>query len=159
VDWPVFLAHRPPGAASSLFANFAPAQSAAKSPGALAPQPEFLARVQGLPAEQARQALNEYLCLRAAQLLKIDPAQLTAAASDLAGHRLNEFGFDSLMGIEMRNRIKTELGVDVPIHRFIGGATVAQIGELIHDQLMLKTLLSSSVELDRADEDIEVITL
>src|SRR4029077_21233579 len=49
---------------------------------------------------------------------------------------ITNFGFDSLMAIEFRNRIQTDLGVILPIVHLLQGASVAQIVTILLDQVL-----------------------
>jgi len=48
---------------------------------------------------------------------------------------LNEMGLDSLMSIELRNKIQSELEVDVPITKFMEGITIAALSNQLNEQL------------------------
>ncbi len=47
---------------------------------------------------------------------------------------LNEMGLDSLMSIELRNRIQSQLEVDVPITKFMEGITIAALSNELNEQ-------------------------
>jgi len=59
---------------------------------------------------------------------------LAAARVDVQ-QPLNTLGIDSLMGIELKNRIEAELGVVVPIVRLLEGPTIVEFAALLLDQL------------------------
>ncbi|NEQ65235.1 MAG: SDR family NAD(P)-dependent oxidoreductase [Symploca sp. SIO2D2] len=48
---------------------------------------------------------------------------------------LNQMGLDSLMSIELRNRIQSQLEVDVPITKFMEGITIAALSNELNQQL------------------------
>jgi len=47
---------------------------------------------------------------------------------------LSEMGLDSLMAVEIKNRIKSQLGVDIPLVRFLQGATVTQLEQWVQQE-------------------------
>jgi acyl carrier protein len=87
------------------------------------------------PGEQ-RQMLEAYLLECLASSLQLSINQLNSQQS-LATW------LDSLMAIVLRSRIETDLQVQVPMEKFFGEATVAQLAELLLNQLALAHLISS----------------
>jgi acyl carrier protein len=81
---------------------------------------------------QERHALLEgYLREQLARVLGLSPANL-----DL--HQpLNRLGLDSLMAVEMKNRIELDIGVLIPIVRLLQGPSLAQVAEQLARQLMV----------------------
>ncbi|GEN10599.1 Acyl transferase domain-containing protein [Myxococcus fulvus] len=71
---------------------------------------------------------------------------------------LNELGLDSLRAVELKNRMGRELGVDLPMARFIDGTGVAGIVEALHEQLELSELLAR-VPVSAAQSEVEELTL
>ena len=61
--------------------------------------------------------LIAYLCSR----LKMDHSSITPETS------IVELGVDSLLAVDMRSWFSKELGVDMPVLRLLGGATVAEL--------------------------------
>ncbi len=49
---------------------------------------------------------------------------------------LNEMGLDSLMALELRNRILRDLEVDIPITSFIEGITITNLSNQLNEQLI-----------------------
>jgi acyl transferase domain-containing protein len=71
---------------------------------------------------------------------------------------LNEMGLDSLRAVELKNRMGRELGVDLPMARFIDGTGVAGIVDALHEQLELSELLAR-VPVSAAQSEVEELTL
>ena len=55
----------------------------------------------------------------------------TAAASVDRDARLNALGLDSLMAVELRNRLEREFGVDIPVMTLLQGPTVSGVAEIV----------------------------
>ena len=62
--------------------------------------------------------LTEYLRAQAADVLRLSPAQLTPAVP------LSRFGLDSLMAIELRNRVKRDLNVELTVVSFLDESSI-----------------------------------
>jgi phthiocerol/phenolphthiocerol synthesis type-I polyketide synthase D len=75
---------------------------------------------------QARPArMAEYLAKQAAKTLGMSSEALDPAAP------LSSFGFDSLMAVQLKNQIEADLGVVVPMMRFLDGPSVNQLAEVV----------------------------
>jgi acyl transferase domain-containing protein/acyl carrier protein len=80
------------------------------------------------PAERAR-LLQSYVSEQVARVLGLSPAQLDIEQP------LTNLGLDSLMAVELKNRISVGLGVNVPMVKFLQGFSVAQAATQLLDQL------------------------
>jgi acyl carrier protein len=80
------------------------------------------------PAER-RQLLQSYLCEQVARVLGLSPSKL-----DLQ-QPLSNLGLDSLMAVELKNRIAVDLKVNVPVVKFLQGFSVDQAVAQVLDQL------------------------
>ncbi|MCA9492565.1 MAG: hypothetical protein KC621_21680, partial [Myxococcales bacterium] len=78
--------------------------------------------VRGLDPSAGVEAAAAWVTARAAALLGRDPASLTPDTE------LTDVGFDSMMGVELRNEL-TAAGVAVPLHVVVGAATPRQIAQ------------------------------
>ncbi|BAZ53637.1 beta-ketoacyl synthase [Nostoc sp. NIES-4103] len=87
---------------------------------------EKLKRIQGNERENI---LITYLQNEIAQVLGMKTAEIDAKQP------LNLMGIDSLMAVELRNRIKTKLEADVPITKFIEGDSIVNLSADISQQL------------------------
>jgi 3-oxoacyl-[acyl-carrier-protein] synthase III/acyl carrier protein len=107
-----------------------------------------LSREQLLAAElgKRRQMLEIYLVECLARSLQLPKDQLNSQQS-LATW------LDSLMAIVLRSRIETDLQMQVPMEKFFGETTVAQLAELLLNQLALANLIASDVVADANEEN------
>ncbi len=80
------------------------------------------------PAERA-QLLQSYVSEQVARVLGLSPSQLDIQQP------LTNLGLDSLMAVELKNRISADLGVNVPMVKFLQGFSVAQAATQLLDQL------------------------
>jgi acyl carrier protein len=83
----------------------------------------------------------------------------------LAGDRIDpeaEFlalGIDSLMAIELRNRIMVSLEVSPPLQRFLKDASVARLTDDLLDRLALAEVAMGSSSTATVHEDLEHISI
>ena len=64
--------------------------------------------------------LQSYVTEQVARVLGLSPSQLDIQQP------LTNLGLDSLMAVELKNRISADLGVNVPMVKFLQGFSVAQ---------------------------------
>jgi acyl-CoA synthetase (AMP-forming)/AMP-acid ligase II/acyl carrier protein len=105
------------------------------------------------PPQQRQTVLESYLRGLVASVLHIDHVFV-----DRQQH-LSHLGIDSLMALELRNRMTTELGVEVTTEKFIDGITIAQLAELVLDQLVLASLVLSEPLAEELNENMEEIAI
>jgi amino acid adenylation domain-containing protein len=83
-----------------------------------------------LSAEPARrlEMLVSHLRLRLAEVLRLDPARIDLEKP------INYLGLDSIMAIELKNKVKRSVGVDVPIASLLQGLNLTQVADqlLVH---------------------------
>jgi myxalamid-type polyketide synthase MxaE and MxaD len=80
------------------------------------------------PAE-CRQLLQSYLSEQVARVLGLSPSKLDIQQP------LSNLGLDSLMAVELKNRIAVDLKVNVPVVKFLQGFSVDQAVTQVLDQL------------------------
>jgi hypothetical protein len=71
-------------------------------------------------------------------------------------------GFDSLMAVELRNRVEADLEISLPLVDLLQGPSVAQLSGKLLEQVMAASLLSSSRERvgePPAESDWEILKL
>jgi aryl carrier-like protein len=69
---------------------------------------------------------------------------------------LINLGLDSLMAIELRNRLNNEMGVNLPVMKIMEGVSITSLAEVMLEQWALTQLQSASpsAELDDSMEEI-----
>src|SRR5262249_21678651 len=132
VVWPLFVEQFPAGLEPSWLGEFA---RQVRKPGKSAQA----------PALQKRDLLSQW---REATtngrhaLLTTYTQKLVAKVVGLSASNINvqlpliNLGVDSFMSIELKNAIKTNLGIDVPVVKFLEGISVDRLGTLLNEQLM-----------------------
>lgn len=91
-------------------------------------------------SEQRLPAIESYLCGRVAKILghtHVDPLV-----------SLNRLGLDSLMGLEVRNAIKTDLGLVIPVVDFMQQKDLRQLAEYITAKLVDVSPLADAQQKD-----------
>jgi natural product biosynthesis luciferase-like monooxygenase protein len=88
------------------------------------------------PAERER-LLSLYLCERLGAVLEMPPERVDVDQG------VNNLGLDSLMAIQLKNRIEKELAVAVPVTTFLRGGSVAQLTEQLLTQLVSPPALTA----------------
>jgi pimaricinolide synthase PimS1 len=152
VDWTRFAASRPSSGMPSLLRDVA----ADAAPGA-----EPLIPAAALTAMDAAEAGIE-ICgvlgglLR--QVLHSNDSAL-ANAADVAQLRLSSLGVDSLMAMELRNRIRAWVHVDLPAHVLIGNGTVSEVADLIYQGVLLDSLRAPAATSGITADEQEVLVL
>jgi acyl transferase domain-containing protein/acyl carrier protein len=101
---------------------------------------------------QRGELLQTYVKEQVARVLGLSPPQLDIEQP------LTNLGLDSLMAVELKNRIFSDLGINVPMVKFLQGFSVAQATTQLLDQLSAETAGASIPTLrlrnDNIDEDI-----
>ncbi len=91
------------------------------------------------PPEERRQLLESHLRAQVARVVGMSASKLDVQQP------LNRLGIDSLMAVELKNRIELDLGTTIPVAKLLQGPSVA----LLTDEL-LASLPASSSEDDAA---------
>lgn len=122
VDWGELLAHQ---RSNPLFSRVAPADAVARG------VPEVLRVVDLtiLSVEERRDLIERYTLQNISTVLGLQNGRLEPQSQVL------NFGFDSLMAVELRNRIESDFGVVLPAAALLGASTPYEIGELILEVL------------------------
>ncbi|MBW1598461.1 bifunctional LLM class flavin-dependent oxidoreductase/SDR family oxidoreductase [Streptomyces sp. JJ38] len=109
--------------------------------------PELLRRyAEAGPAARAA-LVGDYLTERLAAVLRGDAADIDRQQP------VNEMGMDSLMSLDLRNRVKADLGVVVPMVRLLQGTSVEELTAFVLE------LLAGAVDATDEAEEREEFTL
>ncbi|MGP4002412.1 non-ribosomal peptide synthetase/type I polyketide synthase [Streptomyces sp. 8N706] len=121
VDWPVFLAWyaSPPPLVSDLVLTAGGPSPTENS--------SFLDTFRDAGAEDRRLLLAERFGALVAGVLRVRSDQVDPGVS------LPALGLDSLLAMELRARVHTELGVALPVVTLLSGAPVGELTEQLHD--------------------------
>ena len=97
----------------------------------------------GVAPDDWQPILEGQLCEQAARVLRLSSAVLDVEQP------LNNVGIDSLMAIELKNRIESDLGVTVPMVKFLEGPSVRDLAGFVVEEMHAKRM--SSTPIDRAE--------
>ncbi|MFO0590648.1 MAG: SDR family NAD(P)-dependent oxidoreductase [Polyangiaceae bacterium] len=91
--------------------------------------PRLLEIVRQTPAGERRQALEKIVREELARCLRIEAADVGLEQP------FAELGFDSLMGLELRNRLQAGLALQLSVADIVTHTRVTALAELLHDRL------------------------
>lgn len=148
------LRQQPSAFRRALWHELPPAEG--RQADAALPSAELLASLEAQPALHAMvQALGALVAIVLRQSA-LPGAQRPEALSAL---RLSDLGLDSLMAMDLRNRVRQWIGVDLPAHLLISGSSIGEVARLSYEQLLL-----SVIQIDHraaadvpADEEVFVL--
>ncbi|NEO24197.1 beta-ketoacyl reductase, partial [Moorena sp. SIO4A5] len=92
--------------------------------------------------KEKEKLLTSYVQSKIAHIMGMNLSQIELEKS------LTMMGLDSLMAVELRNQIQTELLVDIPATRFMEGITIVALATEIKQQLIIKTDKNQTIELN-----------
>jgi acyl carrier protein len=125
VNWRQYHELYPPGTESALLSQLAN-EEASNPLQTVHPGEKRNAILDADPAQRV-QLLQCYLGEQVARVLGLSASQLDIQQP------LTNLGLDSLMAVELKNRISADLGVNVPMVKFLQGFSVAQAtAQLLH---------------------------
>jgi len=100
-------------------------------------------------ADEARQSLLSYLRQEVRKVLRISDDRLDS------GVGLNRLGLDSLMAVELRNRIEFDLSLPIPVVQLLRGPSLIELAELLYSEIE-KTAVTVAGLSDEEVDDILV---
>lgn len=129
VDWPQVFASLPASATSPVLSRlvreFADGRRADVAGEARGGQAEALA----LPPDERLRWLESHIKSSVAHVLRLDASELDV------DRPLNMMGLDSLMAIEIKNRVETGLGLSLPLVSLLEGPSVAQLAARLSGEM------------------------
>jgi len=127
VNWKQYREFYPADSASPLLTELV--RESAEIPQAAGHTSERRAAILAAEPVERRQLLQSYLSEQVARALGLSPSKLDLQQS------LSELGLDSLMAVELKNRIAVDLKVNVPVVKFLQGFSVEQAVTQVLEQL------------------------
>jgi myxalamid-type polyketide synthase MxaE and MxaD len=127
VNWKQYREFYPEGGASPLLFELAREEAEVPRPAGRTSERRD-ALLAAAPAER-RPLLQSYLSEQVARVLGLSPSKLDVLQP------LSHLGLDSLMAVELKNRIAVDLKVNVPVVKFLQGFSVDQAVTQVLDQL------------------------
>lgn len=88
-----------------------------------------VAAIQRASGVERQKLLENFVQEQAARVLGTSPAKLDPARP------LNELGLDSLMGIELMNRIEDGLGLSFPTEKLMGGPSIVLLATILNETM------------------------
>lgn len=149
VDWSRYLAQMPPGMAPPLLASIVQEHAAAGAATA-----SFRLELESVTPSQRKPLLLSHVQSSLAKVLGLG----TAAGLD-PQQGLADLGMDSLMAVELRNRLQTSLGCAVPTTVVFDYPTIAALVDYLADVLRLEAdAATPEDDLASVFEDSEIET-
>jgi acyl carrier protein len=140
VDWPAFLSQTPP-VFLSRFESFAPAQARTRE--------TFRKRLDDAPPSERPVRLRQFLHDALAGVLGF-----RSEARIAPQQRFFELGMDSLMSLELRNRLEAELGVKFPSTLAFDYPSLESLGDHVEELMLGKRGAGAGeIQLDGLSED------
>jgi natural product biosynthesis luciferase-like monooxygenase protein len=99
----------------------------------------LLRLLEQVPPSEHPALVQERVAAIVARVLHLEHAQLRV------DEPLPNLGLDSLMAVEIKNRLQTETGVNVPLARFLEGASVATLAFWVQTEIKLRGLTRTDV--------------
>jgi len=132
IKWDIFFQQFPSTGEHPFFSELIQQerQSVKSEPSPVMLAEKLLRQLKMASMEERDSLLSAYVQAEIAQVLKMNPSQLDVQQP------LNKMGLDSLMVVELRNRIRFELDVDIPLVKLMEDVSVLDLAQQIKAQLM-----------------------
>ena len=113
---------------------------------------DVLSRLKESPPDKRQLVLTTYVATQVAKAVGLASAEVISP-----DQRFVDLGIDSLIAIELRNRLQSNLGVDIPLQNFAGATSLAQLVSLLLEQLTLASIATALP--GRIGEEMEEMAL
>ena len=124
VDWAQWCHYHPSAGSSPMFSNLLPKSIGEENRSDETP-PISRQQLLELPESEREAILQQYLAHQLGRVLRISADELDV------NQPLNQLGIDSLMAVELRNRVDLHLGVAIPVADLLQEPTVCQLAKTI----------------------------
>jgi acyl transferase domain-containing protein/acyl carrier protein len=150
INWPVFVQQFSTQNEPPLFSQLI---REAKVPVKESRQPgtegvDLLQQLKTTPPADHQEVLGGYLQRQVMKIFKLE----RAGAVDLL-QPLNELGLDSLMAVELKNRIEADIQINIPVTHFLEGSNISQLTGLLVSKLaeanVLQPVEPDQIELNK----------
>ena len=129
VDWTRFFKQFPAGVVPRVLSELVP--TAGRDGAARKVDERLLDQFEEAPAGEREELLREYVRGQAARVLRLPSERPLDARQPL-----NELGMDSLMAVELRDRLGAAVGRTLPATLLFNHPTVAQLGAFLARELL-----------------------
>jgi len=129
VDWPRLFTRDPNARLSPLLRELS-----ARHPVETGDAGRVRDMLAGLGSDAEMSRLESELTVMAASIMRLAPGEIDRHAS------FTDLGVDSLMAVELKNRIRHDVGVDLPLVKLLEGPSIAQLAGLVSAHLKLAEL-------------------
>ncbi len=146
VNWAKFLQQFPPGGAAPLISDLAPKTEPQTNSAQPAKQLELLRQLEETIASDRDNVLIAYIQTEVAQVLRFE-----ASYQPNPQQGFFDMGMDSLMSIELKNRLETSLGNSLPSTLTFEYPTI----ESLADYLLNKVIILNVAEPIEVESQIE----
>lgn len=155
IDWTIFPASQRQRRVISSLRNLVKVAKSNYREDLILPDAQCFAE---LDPDTARLEIRLALAGLIKQVLKMADGDLLDSA-DPAPIMLSSLGIDSLLAMELRNRVRAWANADLPAHLLIGNNTVEVVADQIYQKILLASLsqVQSTPELDAASDHEEFV--
>jgi myxalamid-type polyketide synthase MxaE and MxaD len=129
VDWQQFARSFQTGAGSPLLSKFVTRSDSRRPSVPTGKRGSNWDAVRAADPEERRELLESELRERVSNVLGLSPSKLDVQKP------LVEMGMDSLMGVELKNQIESELGVTLSLIELLQGASISRLASVLADKL------------------------
>lgn len=94
--------------------------------------------------EEIQAVLLDYLLDLLADILRMGRHELAVQDAAVRNRYLNELGVDSLTAMDLRNRLRKQLNIDISVEVLLGGARIQAVIDIIYEQMLVRALAGTA---------------